>query len=228
MGNVKIKNKSFLNFSNQKKINLFTGWNKSCILRINLKKNNKINSRDLFKKIKNFNTTEKLIIIKKGKIKILLKNKNFILKKLDGLNTFSKQKFFEVQCISNSEFFIIFSLTADKTSGAPYKFNFMKDLKLKNLWGGKCLSRVYYGKKINVVFFNLKKGFKFCDNGHKNEQITWLIKGKMRFYSNKLKKILNSENIISIGKMHVHGGYSDGAVGFDAFFPKRSEPKYLT
>ena len=33
---------------------------------------------------------------------------------------------------------------------------FKKDIKPKNLWGGRCISRVYYGNKLNVVMFDLK------------------------------------------------------------------------
>ena len=31
---------------------------------------------------------------------------------------------------------------------------------------------------------------------------------------------------ISIGSNHAHGGISNGVIGFDAFFPKRSEISY--
>ena len=51
--------------------------------------------------------------------------------------------------------------------------------------------------------FDLKKGFKFHDNGHKNEQITWLINGEMMFYANT-KKLLKTDEGISIWKiMHM-------------------------
>ena len=36
--------------------------------------------------------------------------------------------------------------------------------------------------------FDLKPGFKFHDEGHINEQITWVIKGNMDFYVSKIKK----------------------------------------
>ena len=70
--------------------------------------------------------------------------------------------------------------------------------------------------------FDLKKGFKFYDKGHSNEQITWLVSGSMNFYSHKLKDKLSKKGI-DIGSFHQHGGLSNGAIGFDAFFPKRSE-----
>ena len=58
-------------------------------------------------------------------------------------------------------------------------------------------------------------------------KITWLIDGKMNFYSNGISKTLTPENGgIDIGPHHVHGGVSEGAIGFDAFFPKRQEAKY--
>ena len=74
--------------------------------------------------------------------------------------------------------------------------------------------------------FDLKKGFKFKDNGHSNEQITWLVSGSMNFYSDHLKDKLTIQKGIDIGPFHKHGGLSNGAIGFDAFFPKRFEKKY--
>lgn len=79
---------------------------------------------------------------------------------------------------------------------------------------------------MTLVLFDLKPGFKFEDKGHANEQITWLTKGKMNFYVNDDKKILMDNDGVSIGPNQVHGGLSDGAIGFDAFFPKRIEEKY--
>ena len=74
--------------------------------------------------------------------------------------------------------------------------------------------------------FDLKPGFKFHDEGHINEQITWVIKGNMDFYVSKIKKKLNSNEGVDIGKSDFHGGLSNGAIGFDAFYPKREEKKY--
>ena len=74
--------------------------------------------------------------------------------------------------------------------------------------------------------FDLKKGFKFHDDGHKNEQITWLLSGEMEFYADNKKKLLKVGDGVSIGKNHSHGGISNGAIGFDAFFPKRDEDRY--
>ena len=105
-------------------------------------------------------------------------------------------------------------------------FNFKKDIKAIDIWGGQCISRPFSGIDLNVVMFDLKKGFKFDDKGHSNEQITWLISGSMNFYSGHLKDKLTKQKGIDIGSFHKHGGVSNGAIGFDAFFPKRVEKKY--
>ena len=74
--------------------------------------------------------------------------------------------------------------------------------------------------------FDLKPGFKFEDKGHANEQITWVIEGSINFYSSNSKGVLTDINGVDIGPNKIHGGLSNGAVGFDAFFPKRENSKY--
>ena len=180
-----------------------------------------------FLKIENkLKRKEKLIIVKKGKISIKLKDRSYEMTDLDALNIFSNFKDLKLTVHNNSELYLICCFNADKISKKAILFNFKKDIKPKNLWGGRCISRVYYGNKLNVVMFDLKKGFKFHDNGHKNEQITWLINGEMMFYANTKKKLLKTDEGISIWKNHAHGGLSNGAIGFDAFFPKRRENRY--
>ena len=56
--------------------------------------------------------------------------------------------------------------------------------------------------------------------------IPWVIEGEMNFYANKIEKKLNKSNAVDIGANHEHGGISNGAIGFDAFYPKRDEKKY--
>ena len=77
-----------------------------------------------------------------------------------------------------------------------------------------------------MVLFELKEGFKFDDKGHKNQQVTWLVDGEMNFYSDNKEQLINTDIGVSIGANHSHGGVSKGAMGFDAFFPKRVENKY--
>ena len=111
-------------------------------------------------------------------------------------------------------------------NGKPVFFNFKKDITIKDLWGGQCISRPYEGRGLTLVLFDLKTGFKFEDKGHANEQVTWLTDGEMAFYTNGEENNLTSDVGVSIGPNHMHGGVSGGAIGFDAFFPKRIEEKY--
>ena len=139
------------------------------------------------------------------------------------MNSFSDEINYEIRCLEDSEFFLISSEKFKQTNENFVYFNFKKNIKSKNIWGGQCISRPFVGKEINLVLFDLKPGFKFQDKGHFNEQITWLIEGSMDFYSQEIKKKLTYKTGVDIGPNHSHGGVSNGAIGFDAFFPKRAE-----
>ncbi len=217
---------NFFKFVNNKTTDILRGWNNSSVIRLKISKNEKKNFEDFLKIDKNLRNNEKLLVIRKGKINARIGKKTFEMVDLDTLNLFSNNKEIEILALENTEIYLICSLKNDQTSGKPIFFNFKRDIKPKNLWGGECISRIYYGKELNLVMFDLKKGFKFHDDGHKNEQITWLLSGEMEFYAEKKKKLLKVDEGISIGKNHFHGGISNGAIGFDAFFPKRDETKY--
>ena len=119
--------------------------------------------------------------------------------------------------IKNIRLFIInhkFDKIFKRLAGIPI-------IKEKNLWCGQIISRPYEGKGLTLVLFDLKPGFKFEDKGHANEQITWLISGKMDFHANGKNKTLTSDIGVDIGPNHIHGGVSGGALGYDAFYPKR-------
>ena len=40
-------------------------------------------------------------------------------------------------------------------------FNFEKNLRKTDLWGGKCISRVFTGKGMTLVLFRLKEDLSF-------------------------------------------------------------------
>ena len=48
----------------------------------------------------------------------------------------------------------------------------------------------------------------------------------MDFYCDNKNDKLNELTGVDVGPNHEHGGVSNGAVGFDAFFPKRDDKKY--
>ena len=126
-----------------------------------------------------------------------------------------------------NQLFIILRKNNSSINKKNNYFNFEKNLKKINLWGGEIISRVFNGQNMTIVLFKLKRGFKFHDKGHRNEQITWLIKGKMKFYFKKSHMSLEANKTsVDIGPHDSHGGVSMGAIGFDVFSPKRSEKRY--
>ena len=227
----KKKNSKFFKFSKNKikkaiSLSKYKGWNNSLIAKFDFYSNNLIDRNFIIKKFPKIHNKEKIFIVTSGNIEFNSKKKNLKLNKLDALSIFSDNFDYSFSCKKNSQLFIVGSEKIRKQRQKSRYFNFKKDIKAIDIWGGKCLSRPYCGQKLNVVLFDLKKGFKFNDDGHYNEQITWLISGSMKFYSGKLKNKLTPRKAIDIGCFHKHGGISNGAIGFDAFFPKRIEKKY--
>ncbi len=167
--------------------------------------------------------SELTIIVTKGDIKFF----NMIkLKTFDCLNFFSEKLPIKCKINKKTEFFIINCENRKRVRNQFIKFNFLKKIKPVDLWGGKCKSRVFHTHNTTIVLFHLMKKFDFHDKGHKNEQITWLINGSIEFYNNNDKKKMISSIGVDVGKDTPHGGFSSGAVGFDIFYPRRTEKKY--
>lgn len=204
----------------------FYGWNGLIIMRLELQKNSKIKNNQIISKYFDISDKEKIIVTVNGEVEIKIDNKNFVLKEFDALNLYSNNLNYEIESKTNSQIFIISAKDLKPQEKDHIFFNFIKDIVPKDIWGGQCISRVFYGESLNLVLFDLKSGFKFHDKGHQNEQVTWVIKGDMDFYVKNLKKKLCSGLGVDIAGYDVHGGISNGAIGFDAFYPKREEEKY--
>ena len=227
----KKRNSKFFQFNNNKikktmSLTKHKGWNKSIIAKFCFNSKGSIDRDFIKKKFPQIYNKEKIFIVTSGAIRFNSNKLNLRLKKLDALSIFLDNFNYSFTCKKNSQLYIVGSEKIKKQRQKSRYFNFKRDIKPIDIWGGKCLSRPYCGQDLNVVLFDLKKGFKFNDEGHSNEQITWLISGSMIFYSGKLKNKLTPEKGIDIGYFHKHGGISKGAIGFDAFFPKRFEKKY--
>jgi len=204
----------------------YRGWNGLSIIKFNISKgkcltNSFINShyRDLCEK-------EKIFVVTKGKLELKSEEYKILLEKYDAVDFVSKSQKYQMRCLENSTSFMISAKDLETFVGKPIFFNFKKDIEAKDLWGGQCISRPYEGRGLTLVLFNLKPGFKFEDKGHANEQITWLTEGLMNFYADGKHKTITPDIGVDVGPNHLHGGISSGAIGFDAFFPKRQEVKY--
>ena len=204
----------------------FKGWNGLIIMKLDCPKDLNIKNDLINSKYIDISEKEKIIVAIKGEVEVKLNHQSFVLKEFDSLNLYSSDSKFEIKSILDSQIFIISAEDLKPQKKNPIFFNFMKDIDPKDIWGGQCISRVFNGDSLNLVLFDLKSGFKFHDEGHKNEQLTWVIEGDMDFYVNKLKNKLSPGLGVDIGSFDVHGGISNGAVGFDAFYPKRAEKIY--
>jgi len=213
------------NSKNKNKIINFKGWSGLHITKFLMSKKSTFDNYEIDKKFPKLKGKEKIFIFTDKEIEFRFSNKVKKLSKFDSIDIITKKNF-SFYSKEKNFFYMISSEKSKKFNNNIIYFNFLKDLKSRNLWGGQIISRPYEGKNLTLVLFDLKPGFKFEDKGHSNEQITWLIKGNMDFYSNSKKKKLCKDLGVSIGSKHLHGGTSKGAIGFDAFYPKRIEKKY--
>tara|TARA_E500000178_G_scaffold162454_1_gene162006 strand:- start:98 stop:793 length:696 start_codon:yes stop_codon:yes gene_type:complete len=215
------------NFLNEKvNISNFKGWSGLSVTRFQMSKNSVMVSDEIDSKFPQLNDKEKIFVIIEGSINFIKNNDKIKLNKLDAVDFVSSNQKFKMISDEETTLYMIGSEKSKSINDETHYFNFLKDIKPRNLWGGQIISRPYEGKEITLVLFDLKSGFKFEDKGHPNEQITWLTDGKMSFYADSQKDTLVKNYGISIGANHAHGGMSEGAIGFDAFFPKRKEEKY--
>ena len=216
------------NLKSNKNIDFFsyTGWSGLQVVKLLIPKSKKITNLQLDESFPHLVNKEKIFISTENNIEFKSDDMNKTLNNFDAVDIVSKNIKYEFSSLKDTFIFMISSSKSETSEGKSIYFNFKKDLEARNLWGGQIISRPYEGKELTVVLFDLKPGFKFEDKGHANEQITWLTEGKMDFYSNNKKKLLKTDIGVSIGPNHLHGGVSGGALGFDAFFPKRNEDKY--
>ena len=218
--------KDNLKFINKVEYFNYIGWSGLYITKFLIPQTHSLTDLQLSELFPDLKDKEKIFVTTKGGIQFKSNKLNTMLDELGAIHLFSETKGFSFNALQDSCIFMISSKNLKSCNDEPTFFNFKKDLDAIDLWGGQIISRPYEGKELTVVFFDLKPGFKFEDKGHTNEQITWLTEGEMDFYANGEKKTLTSDVGVSIGPNHIHGGVSGGALGFDAFFPKRIEEKY--
>ncbi len=204
----------------------FKGWSGLSITKIQMPENSVLDSEEVSLKFPLLNNKEKIFVVISGSVDFYNNDKKNRLNNLDAVDFVSGLEKFQITSIQKTILYMVSSEKSKPLNDKTNYFSFLKDIKPRNLWGGQIISRPYEGKEITLVLFDLKSGFKFEDKGHPNEQITWLTNGKMNFYANNKKDLLLENYGVSIGPNHLHGGMSEGAIGFDAFYPKRNEEQY--
>lgn len=217
---------SFLKSENGIDIYSYTGWNGLNVTKFAIPKDKILSSSFIDTCYPKLAEKEKIFVVNKGHVKFESSNQKVSLQDYDAFDLASNEKNYKLNSIDNTSIFMISAIGLNNLNEKTIFFNFKKDIEARNLWGGQIISRPYEGKELTLVLFDLKPGFKFEDKGHANEQITWLISGKMDFHANGKNKTLTSDIGVDIGPNHIHGGVSGGALGYDAFYPKRVETKY--
>ena len=223
----------YFNFSETRVLNdcassVYRGWSGLIIIKLNIIKGSILENSYIKNNFSEISNKEKILTVTSGKLEATFQGKvQKIMEEYDSVSFSSDQKKYSFVCLEDTEAFIVASKDVQNSEHLDLVFfNFKKDIQIIDLWGGKIISRPYEGKKLNFVLFEIKEGFTFNDPGHLNEQITWLIKGSMNFYAGDAKKKLLPNDGVDVGPHAKHGGISDGAIGFDAFYPKREEKKY--
>jgi len=204
----------------------YIGWNGLNVTKFYLPAKTNISNSLIDQHYPDLIKKEKIFVTTQGNLKLESDKLNTLFKEFDAVDFASARQNYTFNSLEDTTIFMIGAKDSKFNDSKNNFFNFKKDIKAKDLWGGQIISRPYEGMDLTLVLFDLKPGFKFEDKGHSNEQITWLTKGLMEFYANGEKKTITPDIGVDIGPNHVHGGVSSGAMGFDAFFPKRQETKY--
>jgi hypothetical protein len=173
----------------------YSGWNKSLIICLKFNSTHSIDNLFIKKYFPQIFNKEKIFIITSGRSKFNSNKKTLDLKKLNAISIFLDNFNYNFECKRNAQLFIVSSQNFKIRKRKFIYFNFEKDIKAIDIWGGQCISRSYMGVDLNLVLFELKSEFRFSDKGHMNEQITWLISGSMNFYCNNFKSRLTKKMV---------------------------------
>ena len=165
--------------SNDHFISEYKGWNSLLVTKFDIKKGKVLDSSHINSRYPELNGKQKIFVATKGVLQIKYDGSESLLREYDAVDFVSSSQKYEMKIKEDAVIFMISAKNLVNQSGKPVFFNFKKDIEIKDLWGGQCISRPYEGSGLTLVLFDLKPGFKFEDKGHKNEQITWLIFGKM-------------------------------------------------
>ena len=204
----------------------YKGWNGLSVTKFDIPKGKRLSNSFINSHYHDLYDKEKIFVITKGSLKLRTEGYQIPLGKYDAVDFVSGSQEYQMNSSEDSTAFMISAKDLETFTGKPVFFNFKKDIEARDLWGGQCISKPYEGLGLTLVLFDLKPGFKFEDKGHTNEQITWLTMGLIDFHINGKHRTITPGIGVDIGPNHVHGGISSGAIGFDAFFPKRQEVKY--
>jgi quercetin dioxygenase-like cupin family protein len=88
----------------------------------------------------------------------------------------------------------------------------------------KISRRYVYGKNAMLVFFDLKKGAIIPEHHHESEQITYIIKGKVRVFSGEKEFLVAKGEVLLIPSNTPHRFEAlEDTFDIDVFSPLRKD-----
>lgn len=101
-----------------------------------------------------------------------------------------------------------------------YEFDNMEMEKLND----KISRRYIYGEKAMLVLFDLKKGAVIPEHHHESEQITYIIKGKVRVFSGGKEYVVSKGEVLLIPSNTPHRFEAlEDTYDIDVFSPIRQD-----
>ena len=177
----------------------YIGWNGLNVTKFYLPAKTNISNSLIDQHYPDLIKKEKIFVTTQGNLKLESDKLNTLFKEFDAVDFASARQNYTFNSLEDTTIFMIGAKDSKFNDSKNNFFNFKKDIKAKDLWGGQIISRPYEGIDLTLVLFDLKPGFKFEDKGHSNEQITWLTKGLMEFYANGEKKTITPDIGVDIG-----------------------------
>lgn len=84
--------------------------------------------------------------------------------------------------------------------------------------------RPVHGEKITLGYFDIRKGAEVPVHSHHNEQISCVLRGKMRFYNDGFEAVVEAGGIIMIPPNEPHGAEAlEDSNVIDIFSPSRED-----
>jgi len=103
---------------------------------------------------------------------------------------------------------------------SKYRWDDVKKEKISNTF----FRQMIYGDKVMVSKLEIKKGNVVPEHSHENEQITWIIKGKLHFKIDGKEMDIGSGEVLVIPSNIKHEAVAlEDTIDIDIFSPRRED-----
>lgn len=99
-------------------------------------------------------------------------------------------------------------------------WNSIKEEKLSDL----ILRRAIHGHNISLALFRISKGGLVPVHSHENEQISFILEGKIKFFKGSEEVVAAKDEMITIAPGEEHGAEAlEDCISLDIFSPPRAD-----